>query len=97
MPLYISVLDSNMNQGEWIAVQWDTSLERINANRFYSANSSLTLAKNPGDSIAGNKTLTEVHTQNQASATVIRTMEGAEHLSFNSGKVSKSLLKKFNL
>ena len=72
MARFISVLDSQLNDAIWTAVQWAETKAELQANPFYTAGVNLSLPKNSGDRPDGNKTIQEVATGTTANATMIK-------------------------
>lgn len=97
MAKYITVLNSNVNNTYWKAVQSAETLQEIRANDYYTAGISSSINKTPGDTFVETKTVTEVSTQTTAGAQVFRlSQQNFEAMSLMGSKPSKSLLKKLN-
>lgn len=73
MAKFISVLDSDMNEDFWTAVQWAETRAEIDNNRFYTAGVNLSLPRDfTNDKKVGEKTIKETRTGQIANAGIIR-------------------------
>ena len=97
MAKYITVLDSNIDNTYWKAVQVADSLEAIRANKYYNSGVSSSLDKQVGDSFVENKTVKEVSTQTTANAQVYKlSQKNSNSMKVLNSKAPKTLLKLIN-
>lgn len=95
MAKFISVLDSQLNDPIWTAVQWADTKSDLQGNKFYTAGVNLSLPKNQDDQAVGSKTITEVSTGAPASCTMIKlAQDSANSIRLSATTASDAFLKK---
>lgn len=80
MAKFISILNSDIENPYWKAIQWDDSLASIEANIYYTAGVNLNVPKSDGDQSITTKTVKEISTFSEGIATVIRLNKATDDL-----------------
>jgi len=95
MAKFISVLNANLNQSFWKAVQWADTLQDIRNNPFYTAGVNLSLTKNDDDRLLETKQITETATGKTATATIIQVAAlSTNAIKLANGTASNALVKR---
>jgi len=94
MAKYISVLNSQMNEAIWTAVQWAQTKQELDQNRYYTAGVNLSLPKGTDDNEVGEKTITEISSGETANVTMIKLSSSSSNfLGIADNTASKSFVR----